>query len=115
MYQRYQELLDKKGLKSIDVSKATGISSATLSDWKRGVSTPKSDKLEKIAQYLGVSIDYLRTGKDSTMENIGLGGSLYELIIDPELSKAMVKLSKLNSLDRKLVMNLIDSLYDKTN
>ena len=30
------------------------------------MSTPKQDKLKKIADHFGVSLDYLTTGKDST-------------------------------------------------
>lgn len=64
MYDIYQKLLDKHGLKNSDISRATGISNMTLSDWKRGVSTPKHDKLKKIADYFGVTVDYLMTGKE---------------------------------------------------
>ena len=64
MYEIYQILLDEKGLKNADVARATGISNMTLSDWKRGKSVPKSDKMRKIAEYLNVSADYLMTGKD---------------------------------------------------
>ena len=45
MYEIYQRLLDKKGVKNSDVARATGISNMTLSDWKRGKSVPKSDKM----------------------------------------------------------------------
>lgn len=62
MYSIYQKLLDKKGLKNADVARATGISNMTLSDWKNGKSTPKQDKLMKIAEFLGVSLEYLMTG-----------------------------------------------------
>ena len=64
MYEIYQRLLDENGLKNADVARATGISNMTLSDWKRGKSVPKSDKMRKIAEYLNVSADYLMTGKD---------------------------------------------------
>lgn len=64
MYDTYQKLLDKYGLKNSDISRATGISNMTLSDWKRGVSTPKQDKMKKIADYFGVTVDYLMTGKE---------------------------------------------------
>ena len=72
MYEVYQRLLDKKGLKNADVARATGISNMTLSDWKRGKSVPKADKMQKIAEYLNVSVDYLMTGKDMefTVETI---------------------------------------------
>ena len=49
MYEIYQRLLDKKGVKNSDVARATGISNMTLSDWKRGKSVPKADKMQKIA------------------------------------------------------------------
>ena len=64
MYEIYQRLLDENGLKNADVARATGISNMTLSDWKRGKSVPKSDKMRKIAEYLNVSADYLMAGKD---------------------------------------------------
>lgn len=40
------------------VAKDTGVSTSTLSDWKTGRSTPKVDKLKKIAEYFGVSVTY---------------------------------------------------------
>lgn len=62
MYEIFEELLKEKGLKPIDVSRATGISSSTLTDWKMGRSVPKRDKMQKIASFLGVSDEYLNTG-----------------------------------------------------
>lgn len=41
------------------VAKATGISTGSMTDWKKGRSAPKVDKLQKIADYFGVSVDYL--------------------------------------------------------
>ena len=68
MYEIYQKLLDSRNLKNADISRATGISNMTLSDWKRGKSTPKQDKLQKIADYFGVSIEYLMTGEEPTID-----------------------------------------------
>ena len=64
MYEIYQRLLDKKGVKNSDVARSTGISNMTLSDWKRGKSVPKADKMQKIAEFLNVSVDYLLTGEE---------------------------------------------------
>lgn len=66
MYEIFSELLQKHGVTPYKVSKETGVSQSTLSDWKRGVSTPKQDKLKKIADYFGVSLEYLMTGKAET-------------------------------------------------
>ena len=64
MYEIFSKLIQERGITPYKVSKDTGVSQSTLSDWKRGVSTPKQDKLQKIADYLGVSIDYLMTGEE---------------------------------------------------
>ena len=68
MYTIYEALLNERGLKNADIARATGISNMTLSDWKRGVSTPKQDKLMKIADCLGVSVDYLLTGEEPKVD-----------------------------------------------
>ena len=62
MYDRYLELLNETGETSYKVSKATGISQTTLSDWKRGRSFPKAQKLQQIADHFGVTTDSL-TGR----------------------------------------------------
>lgn len=62
MYEIFEKLLTKHGVKAADVSKATGIRSGVFSDWKMGRYEPKRDKLQKIADYFGVPVDYLTTG-----------------------------------------------------
>lgn len=58
MYENFSKLLQKHGVTAYKVSKETGVSQSTLSDWKRGISTPKPDKLQKIADYFGVPLTY---------------------------------------------------------
>lgn len=64
IYERYCMIRDSKGLKDSHVANGTQIGKSTFSDWKSGRSTPKDEKLQKIADYLGVSVEYLRTGKE---------------------------------------------------
>lgn len=59
MYEIFDRLMKEKGITAYRVSKDTGISQATLSDWKKGRCIPKADKLQKIADYFGVTIEYL--------------------------------------------------------
>lgn len=66
MYEIFAKLLKERGVTAYKVSKATGIAGSTFSDWKSGRSTPKQDKLQKIADYFGVSVDFLITGKEET-------------------------------------------------
>lgn len=65
MYERYCEIRDRLGLKDAAVAKATGIGKSTFSDWKSGRSAPKREKLRKIAEYFGVSLEEL-TGEAET-------------------------------------------------
>lgn len=58
MYEKFAKLLKKTNKTAYQISKETGISTSTFSNWKAGRYTPKVDKLQKIADYFGVSIEY---------------------------------------------------------
>ncbi len=68
MYEIFEQLLQKYGVTAYKVSKETGITQSTLSDWKRGRSTPKTENMKKIADYFGVTVEYLMTGKNEPKE-----------------------------------------------
>ena len=70
MYEIYCKLRDAMGVKDADVVKATGITKSTFSDWKSGRSKPKDEKLQKIADFFGVTAEYLRTGKESGKKDL---------------------------------------------
>lgn len=62
-YENFEKLCVLNDVRPGTVSKATGISTATLTSWKQGKYTPKQDKLQLIADYFNVSVDYLMTGE----------------------------------------------------
>lgn len=68
MYEIFEQLLSKYGVTAYKVAKETGITTATLTNWKQGKYTPKQDKLQKIADYFGVSLEYLMTGKEDAVK-----------------------------------------------
>ena len=57
MYATYVRLRDSKGFRDSDVAKATNIPPSTFTDWKTGKSRPKLEKLVKIANCLGVTLE----------------------------------------------------------
>ena len=57
LYEVYVKLRDAKGVRDIEVARGSGVEPDTLSAWKTGKSIPKMDKLVKIADYFGVSIE----------------------------------------------------------
>ena len=59
MYEIFEQLLQKRGMSSYEVSKLSGVSQATLSDWKNKKSIPRNKTLKKIADVLNVSVAYL--------------------------------------------------------
>lgn len=59
MYAKYAELRDAKGYKDSEVSKETGVAQTTLSEWKKGTYQPGVEKLIKLADFFGVTLDEL--------------------------------------------------------
>lgn len=93
MYEIFEQLLQKYGLTAYKVSKETGITQSTLSDWKRGRSTPKSDNMKKIADFFGVTVDYLMTGKEEIEKKEITLTAKDERDISKDLNNIMAKLT----------------------
>lgn len=58
MYEKFVELLDKFNKTTYQVAKDTGIGQNVFSNWKSGRSKPKVDKLQILANYFNVPIEY---------------------------------------------------------
>lgn len=69
MYNIYCKIRDEKGYKDSDVSKGTNITKSTFSAWKKGTYQPKQEKLQKIADFLNVSLEYLMTGEEKDSDS----------------------------------------------
>lgn len=113
MYEVYQKLLDEKGLKNADVARATGISNMTLSDWKRGKSVPKSDKMRKIAEYLNVSVDYLMTGNEAQFIVEAAKNDALLTKMPSIIKEYALKLAEMPKEQQEHIMSLIDMLSDR--
>lgn len=115
MYSVFAELLEKFGVKASDVSKATGINQTVFSEWKKGKSTPKADKRKKIADYFGVSLEYLDTGKESEVtEPYYLNDDAREMaqfmFENPEYKVLFDATRKIKKEDIQFVKEMIDRL-----
>ena len=109
MYEIYQKLLDEHGLKNADIARETGISNMTLSDWKKGKSTPKQDKLIQIANFFNVSLEYLMTGKES-IRNIAEAEE--EILSDKRLVKALSLYMAQNEETKDKIIRMIELMCD---
>lgn len=74
-YEKFAELCKERKATAAEVSRGTGIASATLTNWKKGNYTPKIDKLQLIADYFGVPLTYFTDDQESGQS---------EYYIDPE-------------------------------
>lgn len=64
MYEIFEQLLQKYNVTSYKVAKEANVTQTALSNWKSGKSMPTTRTLQKIADYFGVTLDYLLTGRN---------------------------------------------------
>jgi transcriptional regulator with XRE-family HTH domain len=63
---RLKELREKRGLTQDQIADLTKINRATYSNYESGRRKPPGKKLELLAKFYKVSVDYLLTGKENT-------------------------------------------------
>ena len=97
-YERFSYLIKEKGLKVADICKMAGVSSATMTDWKKGRYKPKADKIKKIADALHVSVDYLLTGSEKEKPGI---------ILDAEQEKVLEMFRNATPEVRQIVLAVL--------
>lgn len=94
---RIDIILKERNEKRLSLAEHCGFSLQSITEWSRRNSMPSADKVYTIANYLGVSIEWLLTGS----EKEGLTPKQRELIRNYET---------LSERDKKTVDNLIASL-----
>ena len=63
--ERIYELLNKSDKKAYELCERLNIRTSTMSTWKARTSDPPARYMKTIADFLGVSLDYLLTGKEA--------------------------------------------------
>jgi transcriptional regulator with XRE-family HTH domain len=76
--EKIRELCKKQQLSLSGLEKKLGFGNATISRWD--INVPSADKLLKVAQYFGVSVDYLLDNKNASPPE-------YEGLTEDEISK----------------------------
>lgn len=67
---RINTLLAQKGIQKKDFFSACGITSATFSQWNTGeIKSPRKKSLKRVADFLGVSVEYLLYGDGAEKES----------------------------------------------
>ena len=117
-YDNFLSLCKSQNIFPIEVRRALGISQSTMASWKSRGLTPKYETLSKIADYFGVSVDYLlgnteQKEKPLVNEDEELTEYLDELKNRPEM-KMLFSLAKgATKEDVEKAVKIIETLLEK--
>lgn len=64
IYHRIEELIKERGMTKKAFCQQLGISTGNFGDWKRGKTTPGTNKLIEIASFFDASLDWIMLGRD---------------------------------------------------
>ncbi len=99
---RYE--LEYQGMQVKELAEKTGLSINTLNKYRPGSKVvPTVDNAAKIAKVLNISLDYLVTGIESEKP----------LVNTVDVQAFTRKLRRFSKKDTQLVIELIDSIYEK--
>lgn len=116
LFERIEELRNSRCISQGKLEKELGFSNGSISKWKN--STPNPERLKKLADYFGVSVEYLMTGKEKE------GGEAYYINDDaremaqfmfenPEYKVLFDASRKVKKEDIQFVKEMIDRLSNR--
>lgn len=120
-YDLFAKIIEAKGITPYRIAKDTGLTTVLFTDWKKGKSRPKYDKLKIIADYLGVSVEYLQGIETKEQEILDILDSQEDYPEEPkytEQEKALLAMFRSTSEEGRLriiqsVMNICDEIEKK--
>ena len=62
VYERIESLRKARNISQGNLEKELGFSNGSISKWKKA--TPKPERLQKLAEYFGVTMEYIMTGEE---------------------------------------------------
>ena len=109
-FDRVKELADSQKISIAEIEEKLGFGRNSLYSWKKKI--PNGASLEKVADYFGVSVDYL-LGRTNN-KYYGLSGEKRELSIEQALNSVMSYDGKpMTDNDRDILRGIIEAYMDK--
>ena len=112
---RIKQLRKKKGVSQSQLAEAIGVKNNTVSTWERGTRKPDFDALQLLSNYFEVSFEYLLGSSDKEEARVkpsqGELDSYALSAIADEIKESTELLSRLSDKSRKIVEELIASIY----
>lgn len=106
--ERIKDLCKKKGITVNKLETELGFGTGYIS--KLDKSTPNAKKIQTIADYFNVSVDYLMNGKDLQFSIEMAQTDVALSNMNERLKAYALKLSELSKADQETIMNMIDRL-----
>lgn len=100
--QKITKIRKEKKLSQVDVASFVGVSRDAISKYERDDIVPSVENAKKIAQILGVSLDYL-VSEDDSLE-----------VVDIDMLNRMREIQRLSEDDKDTVIRIIDAFIRDT-
>ncbi|MDD6570320.1 MAG: helix-turn-helix transcriptional regulator [Acidaminococcus sp.] len=114
---RLKEIMKKRKITIAELSKITGISNSSLSEYLKGKYSPKQDKIALIATALDVNLDWLigldASQKEKELINPEITQLAHEIMKNPIGRKIFSAAKNLSSEDMWIVLGFIEGLKAK--
>ena len=68
---RILTLMNENGVNAVTLTSDLCLANSSVTDWKRGKSKPGTETIIKLADYFNVSTDWILTGKEPRLHQIG--------------------------------------------
>lgn len=103
LLQNIESIIEKRGLTLTQIEKDCGLSKSSMRKWSENFSS--IDKVLKVAQYLGVSVDFLLTGKHTDVSDASQ---------DKEEAALLEEFRQLDPQERRIILGKIAEMnYNK--
>lgn len=117
-YENFLKLCQDNGISVYKATKDMGIGQSTATRWKQGTASPNAATLQKIADYFGVTTDYLLTGEkkspDTMSEDEEMMEYLNELKNNPGMRILFSKAKGATKEDLEKVVKMIEIMRGDT-
>ena len=115
-YDLFKQLLDANGIKTADVARATGITTAAFTQWKQGRMNFKPNKLQLIADFFNVPLTYFypeAQSDDTYFTDPATIALAQEMSARPEMKTLFDASRNLSPEDLQIVNQLVLKLSEK--
>ena len=100
--------MDARGITQADICRELGVSSATVSNWFTGQRYPRIDKMQRIAELLGVTYSTLTT--ENGLQNYEDQKRLEDLHQNPRLRRLFDRSRKMKPEDVETMLAVTASI-----